>query len=133
MPSDKSNHSEKVAEAEKKFRKLVLDSYDLDTEFVDKLGEFYTSTVTELVDGLSVPKAKRNTTGKPKTKRKKSAYNVFVREMMKTEDIQELDHKEKMSAIAKLWKAIEADEKEKYTQMAADENAAAAEPVEASA
>ena len=123
MSSDKN--TEKLAEAEQLFRKLVLESYDLEEDFVNVLCEYWRKSVESVVETLTVPKRSRAASGKPKQRRKKSAYNVYVREMMKTPEIQELDHRMKMSAIAAEWKKLTVDAKTQYTDMANEENEAA--------
>lgn len=52
-----------------------------------------------------------------------SAYNVFVREMMKTNDIKNLHSKLRMGAINKLWKKLDEGGRTTYTKMANKENA----------
>jgi hypothetical protein len=121
MPSDKS--TERVAAAEEIFRNLVLNQYDLEEDFVSAICGFFRTAAEPLAESSATPKRSRATTGKPKKARKKSAYNVYVREMMKTDDIQKLNHKEKMGAIASCWKELNDDDKTPYTKMANDENA----------
>jgi hypothetical protein len=130
MPKTTSSN---LSEAQQYFRKQVLESYDLEEEFIKKLCDIFSdacdkhlSCSTTTAKGATAAKS----SAKPKTKRKKSAYNLYVREMMKTEEIQTLDHKEKMSAIAKQWKALDDAAKVEYTEMASNENAAATEATE---
>jgi DNA polymerase III delta prime subunit len=52
-----------------------------------------------------------------KVPRKKSAYNLFVKEKMQDADIKSLSHKDKMSKIAEKWQTCD---KEKYAKMAAE-------------
>jgi hypothetical protein len=52
-----------------------------------------------------------------KIPRKKSAYNLFVKEKMQDADIKSLSHKDKMSKIAEKWQTCD---KEKYAKMAAE-------------
>ena len=52
-----------------------------------------------------------------KAPRKKSAYNLFVKEKMQDADIKSLSHKDKMSKIAEKWKTCD---KEIYAKMAAE-------------
>lgn len=40
----------------------------------------------------------------PPSKRSPNAYNEFVREAMKRDDVQKLDPKSRMKAVALLWK-----------------------------
>ncbi len=133
MPKTSSN----LLEAQQYFRAQVLESYDLEEDFIKKLCDIFSATcdkhlscsTTSTTSAKGATVAKSST--KPKTKRKKSAYNLYVREMMKTEEIQTLDHKEKMSAIAKQWKSLDDTAKVEYTEMANSENAAASEAVAA--
>lgn len=122
MPNDKS--TERVAAAEETFRKLVLDQYDLEDDFVSAMCGFFRTAVEPLSEVSVTTKRPRAAASgdKPKKLRKKSAYNVYVREMMKTKDIQELDHKQKMGAIATVWKTLNDEDKTPYTKMANDEN-----------
>lgn len=127
MPGSKSNVT--LEEATQQFRKQVLDSYDLEEDFIGKLCGYFTAAASPLVGTSSAKSttAASKAANKERPKRKKSAYNLYVREMMKTAEIQELDHKEKMSAIAKQWKNLSADERVEYSDMATSENAAAGE------
>ena len=123
MPKTSSN----LSEAQQYFRKQVLDLYDLEDDFIKKLCDAFSDACEKHLSssngvGKSANAAKVST--KNKTKRKKSAYNLYVREMMKTEEIQSLDHKDKMCAIAKQWKSISEVDKAKYIEMANNENSA---------
>lgn len=125
MPGSKSNVT--LEEATQQFRKQVLDSYDLEEDFIKKLCDYFTASASPLVGSATKSTASASkAANKERPKRRKSAYNLYVREMMKTAEIQELDHKEKMSAIAKQWKTLSADERVEYSDMATNENAAAA-------
>ena len=121
MPKTSSN----LSEAQQYFRKQVLDSYDLEDDFIKKLCDIFNDACEKHLNsstggGKSAATTKPPT--KPKTKRKKSAYNLYVREMMKTDDVQKLDHKDKMCAIAKQWKSIDDTDKARYVEMANSEN-----------
>jgi hypothetical protein len=144
-----SAYTENVDKATQAFRKLILASYELDDSFVDSLCDFYVNTVKELLASLPAPKAARGratttvastaaaTTAAPlvgegaeapkkekaaKGSRKKSSYNIFVREMMKSAEIQSLDHKQKMGAIAGKWKSLDDAARADYDRMANEEN-----------
>lgn len=123
MPADKK--TELVDQVEETFRKRMLETYDLEDAFVNDICSMVRDAVESLATTASAaPKSRaRNTQSKAKKQRKKSAYNVYVREMMKTEDIQKLNHKEKMGAIAALWKQLDGEAKSPYTDMANVENA----------
>jgi hypothetical protein len=132
----------KIDKAVTAFRANVQAEYELEAEVVDRLCEFFKTNASglakaekadkpEKADKADKPTEKGTTktaekkTVKPdvpKTVRKKSAYNVYVREMMKTPDVSALNHRDKMSAIATLWKAMSEADKAKYTQLAAECN-----------
>lgn len=120
MPADKS--TERLSTAEETFRKLVLDQYELEEDFVSTICGFFRKAAEPLAEASAAPKRSRVASNKPKKQRKKSAYNVYVREMMKDEDIQKLDHREKMGAIAVLWKGLDDEAKTPYADMAKVEN-----------
>lgn len=126
MPADKN--TERLTAAEETFRKLVLDQYELEEDFVSTVCGFFRKAAEPLAESAAAPKRTRAASSKPKKQRKKSAYNVYVREMMKTEDIQKLNHKEKMGAIATLWKSLSLDDRTPYTDMAKVENDEASSP-----
>jgi len=122
MP-EKTN--DRLAAAEASFKTMVLEQFDLESDFVDTLCSMFRKAADSLCEGSAAPKrrsAAASASSKPKKSRKKSAYNVFVREMMKTEDIRDLDHKQKMGAIAKLWKELDEAERAPYADLAKDEN-----------
>ena len=134
MPGDKT--TERLSAAEDAFRALVLAQYDLEADFVNVVCGFFRTAAEPLCESAPVQKRGRAAGGSAPTKAKKtrnmSAYNVFVREMMKTTDVQKLDHKEKMGAIAAMWKGIGEDSKVQYVDMAKSVNdaTATASPVE---
>ncbi len=107
------------------FRKKVTENYELEDEVIISLSEI----VRKSVDAVSPPTARR-TRSKPKQRRKKSAYNMFVRVMMQDEDIKSLGHKNKMSAIGSKWTSLVDEDKEQYKSMADDENKRDEEHVE---
>ena len=123
MP-EKSN--DRLSAAEASFKSMVLEQFDLEADFVDTLCGMFRKAADSLSEGGAAPKrrsaASSSASSKPKKSRKKSAYNVFVREMMKTDDIRDLDHKQKMGAIAKLWKELDEAERAPYADLAKDEN-----------
>lgn len=131
MPSDKK--SDAVATAVESFRKSVVEQYELDESFVDDICAKFEAAVQPLAEAAAAPKRRGGGANKPKKARKKSAYNVFVREMMKTDEIQNLNHKEKMGAIAEKWKTLKDDDKTPYVEMASAENDAAVPPAEETA
>jgi hypothetical protein len=126
------------------FRSNVETEYELDQEVVDQLCVFFKTNAASLSgsasSGAAAPAAggKAKVTKKPAAKktaekaapaaddtksvRKKSAYNVFVRTMMQDDSVKALEHKDKMSAIATLWKALNEEGKAKYTKLAAELN-----------
>lgn len=129
MPADKS--TDRLTTAEESFKTLLLEQYDLESDFVASICGIFRKAAEQLAETSAAPKRARSASNKPKKTRKKSAYNVYVREMMKTDDIKDLDHKQKMGAIAKLWKELGDDDRTPFADMANDENNAAA-PVEES-
>ena len=122
------------------FRSNVETEYELDQEVVDQLCVFFKTNAASLSGAAAAPAAggKVKVTKKPAAKktaekaapaaddtksvRKKSAYNVFVRTMMQDDSVKALEHKDKMSAIATLWKALNEEGKAKYTKLAAELN-----------
>jgi hypothetical protein len=132
MTHDKKPES--VAAAEEVFRKSVEAQYELDVSFVSDICEKFVAAVLPLAEVAASTTPKRRVAGgsvavKEKKQRKKSSYNVYVREMMKTPKIQDLNHKEKMGAIAECWKALNDDDKIPYNLMAKEENDGSALPV----
>ncbi len=127
------------------FRSSVVAEYELDTEIVDQLCNLFRKNAEGLTCATAKPKkakAEKTTTdtasvatttksvkstGKAakaekaektdKVPRKKSAYNLFVKEKMQDADIKSLSHKDKMSKIAEKWQTCD---KEKYAKMAAE-------------
>jgi hypothetical protein len=123
MPADKN--TDRLTTAEESFKSLLLEQYDLEGDFVAAICGIFRKAAEPLAEATASPKRARSASNKPKKTRKKSAYNVFVREMMKTDEIKDLDHKQKMGAIAKLWKELGVDDRTPYADMASEENAAA--------
>lgn len=130
MPADKS--TDRLTAAEESFKTLLLEQYDLESDFVASICGIFRKAAEQLAETSAAPKRARSASNKPKKTRKKSAYNVFVREMMKTDDIKALDHKLKMGAIAQLWKDLVEDDRTPFADMANVENSAAT-PAEDSA
>lgn len=130
MPADKN--TDRLDAAEASFKSSLLEQYDLESDFVTAICATFRAAAEPLAEASAAPKRSRAASNKPKKTRKKSAYNVFVREMMKTDDIKDLDHKQKMGAIAELWKKLDAEGRTPYTEMADEENAVAV-PAEESA
>ena len=122
MTTDKT--TDRLGTSEEVFRKLVLEQYDLEDDFVNTICGYFRTAAEPLLEGAPVSKrgARAGGASRPKKQRKKSAYNVYVREMMKTDDIQKLNHKEKMGAIAALWKGLSDTDRSPYADMAETEN-----------
>lgn len=130
-----------VEDAVTTFRSRVTDSYELETEFIDAICDIVVDCCTTLHDTMATAVAEAQAAAseatsarasKParaktegKKTRKKSAYNMFVRSQMQTQEIQDLPHKAKMGSIAEKWKAICNDEKEvkPYKDLADEINA----------
>ena len=116
-----STYAKNVAEC---FRNMVAKEYDLDEDTVKDLGEL----VVKACDKTGEPTGKRKAT-KAKRPRRKSGYNVYVREMMATDEIKKIDHRSKMTEIGRLWKALNDDERQSYNAKAAAEEDAPKEEV----
>lgn len=123
MPADKS--TDRLTAAEESFKTSLLEQYDLESDFVAAICAIFRKAAEPLAETSTTAPKRARSASKPKKSRKKSAYNVFVREMMKTDEIKDLDHKQKMGAIAKLWKDLSDNDRTPYTDMANEENAAA--------
>ncbi len=125
-----------VTKAAETFRESVADNFELETEFLDTISELFVKAASPLAEAAAKKAARAaavppaSATGssepaaepKPRAPRKKSAYNVYVREQMKTSDIQGVDHKQKMGAIAARWNALSEEQKKVYADMATGEN-----------
>jgi hypothetical protein len=124
-----------IAKASTVFRESVAAQFELENDFLDTITELFVkaaSTISVSVEqGSEAPKkgAKQQKAGAAevaaaakRAPRKKSAYNVYVREMMKSSDVQALDHKQKMGAIASSWNALTEEQKKVYTDLANNEN-----------
>ena len=107
------------------FKKSVLAEYDLEEEVVASLCNKVKATLKK----INLPPSRRQR-GKNRQRRRKSAYNLFVREMMKDEKIKEHDHRDKMAAIGQRWKLIKPDEKTRFQTMADKENQAEVDALE---
>jgi len=60
--------------------------------------------------------------GRARPLRKKSIYNIFVRESMKKDVIKSVPHRLKMERIADMWKDILPEERAVYNKITCDEN-----------
>jgi len=113
-----------MAEFTKKVCETFIDSvtkaYDLDEDFITSLRE----KLNEAIQQVGVPSGRgRGGAKTTRRRKKKSGYNVFVREMMADEEIKALDHRKKMSAIGARWKSLDKEQKDEYNDMATQENA----------
>jgi hypothetical protein len=115
-----------VTKASEAFRLAVADNFELETEFLDSITELFVKHAAPLAKKSASPATATETAPaaeeKVRAPRKKSAYNVYVREQMKTADIQGVDHKQKMGAIAARWNSLTEEQKKVYADMAAGEN-----------
>ncbi len=117
-----------VTKAAAAFRASIAEEYELESDFLDTMERLFVkaatplASVTEAADKKTVRAAKDAAPAKTRAPRKKSAYNVYVREQMKTAEIQAISHKEKMSAIASGWNALTDDQKKVYADLANGEN-----------
>lgn len=108
--------SEKVVD---EFRRCVTETYELDDEVVGSLCNF----VGAAIKTVGVPTGRGRTRRATTTKRKKSGYNVFVRNMMSSDaDIMKLDHRQKMAAIGARWKGLSEEERTEFNDLAKEEN-----------
>ena len=123
-----------VTKASEAFRESVAAQFELESDFLDTITELFVKAAQPLAEAAPAAKkggrvaAAASSEAAPaaakaaRAPRKKSAYNVYVREMMKTESIQALDHKQKMGAIAKSWNELGDEGKKEYTDLANSEN-----------
>lgn len=122
-----------VTKAADEFRTEVTNSYEMDSDFIDAVVAMFVKHASTLysapAEAPAPAKAPRKTAakaatapGEPKPTRKKSAYNVFVRQQMATEAIKLVPHKEKMGQIAACWGALTPEEKAEFTELARQEN-----------
>lgn len=118
MSNEKQSRVDQVVEV---FRASVTETYELDSAIVDNLCGFVRAAEKQVA--LPAGRRVRATSSKPKKARRKSAYNVYVREMMKDAAIKDMDHRSKMGAIAELWKKLSDEEKGVYKGHADQENA----------
>lgn len=125
MSSDKSQAS--LKKAAENFRETMVSEFELEADFVDTVVGMFTTCASPLCEAAP---AAAKTTRKPKAasdeakpKRKKSAYNVFVREQMSSEEIKAVPHKEKMGRIAGMWAGLSPEDKEAFKAKADSENA----------
>lgn len=114
------------------FRSQLTSEYELDEEFIGSVSDMLRNILTPVITELEQQqeggaKRRRKRTG---VKRKKSAYNVFVREQMKSKSLAKVNHKDKMGKIATMWKELSDRQKQKFIKLADKENAAAAKAQE---
>lgn len=121
MPTATDKTHDRLVAAEETFRAALTSQYDLESEYIDAFCKVFRETVSPLLAETTTTRRARGSS-KPKKLRKKSAYNVYVREMMMTEGIKSLDHKKKMGAIAGKWRELTDDDKVPYTEKATAEN-----------
>lgn len=120
--------------ATKRFRKELLDSFELDSELVEQFTDIFSRHAESLT---SIGVAHSGSSDEPseseqvtehvhepvqKRVRKRSAYNVYVREQMQTEEIKAVPHKERMRHIAGLWKNVSEEDRSGYKSKADEEN-----------
>ena len=120
-----------VTKASEVFRESVAAQFELESDFLDTITDLFVKAAKSLAESAPVKKGGKATPAPTpeaapakvaRAPRKKSAYNVYVREMMKTESVQALDHKQKMGAIASSWNALSDEQKKVYSDMASNEN-----------
>ena len=91
----------------KLFGDRIKDAED-DGDVVEVVGDLLKEFVKMSSVNNSTKKANKS---KVKKKRKKSAYNIFVKEMSKSEEIKELPNKDRFCALGKMWKSYDEEEK----------------------
>ena len=116
-----------VTKASEVFRDSVASNFELEADFLNTITELFVKAATPLAEATKKAaraSAEPATVAEPKVRarRKTSAYNVYVREQMKTAEIQAISHKEKMSAIASGWNALNDEQKKVYADLATGEN-----------
>jgi len=122
--STNTKATEAVSSAMQGFRDEVTSEYQIEEDFADKICELFELHATPLTEFSQKRKNTGAKNGSNKPRRKKSAYNIFVRDQMATDVIKVTKHKEKMAKIAELWKSITDEEKVTYQESADVENAA---------
>lgn len=127
MPADKV--AEAVQKAQEAFRSELTENYELDDEFVQSLADLFTKYATPLAN-VAPKRSRVAKTGAEKPRRKKSAYNLYVREQMASEAVKHIAHRDKMGFIANLWANASDEEKAAYKSKAEDENSSALEAEE---
>jgi len=118
-----------VTKAAQDFRASIAEEYELESDFLDTMERLFVKAATPLASvaeaagkKAAARAAKDAAPAKVRAPRKKSAYNVYVREQMKTAEIQAISHKEKMSAIASGWNGLNDEQKKVYADLATGEN-----------
>ena len=117
-----------VTKAGQAFRASIAEEYELESDFLDNMERLFVKAATPLASvaeaaGKKAARAAKDAApAKVRAPRKKSAYNVYVREQMKTSEIQAISHKEKMSAIASGWNGLNDEQKKVYADLATGEN-----------
>jgi hypothetical protein len=117
-----------VTKAAQAFRASIAEEYELESDFLDTMERLFVkaasplASVAEAAGKKAARAAKDAAPAKVRAPRKKSAYNVYVREQMKTAEIQAISHKEKMSAIASGWNGLNDEQKKVYADLATGEN-----------
>lgn len=134
-----SKVTDSLTKAQDSFRTAMLETYELDQEVVEAICGLFLDSAKPLAEEVAAAAPKRARASgvsddkKAKKPRKKSAYNVFVREQMKTDEIKSVPHKAKMGAIAQTWKALSDEDRVQYHTLADTENGTVEPEVEADA
>jgi hypothetical protein len=122
------------------FRAALSNDYELENDFLDAMENLFMVSARPLLTESSAiqtggtPAPKRRTKkvqttasgasdDSVKDPRRKSAYNMYVKEQMNTDDVKGIDHKKKMAHIATTWRALDEAGKKVYIDMAAAVNA----------
>jgi hypothetical protein len=116
------------------FRIEASTTFDSEADFLDAVTELFRKHAAPLVTKKTVTRTKKAPAAdpvegeavKPKRRRNVNPYNIFVREMMTTDqDIKDTPAEQRMSAIGARWQKISKDPAalEPYRKKADEENA----------
>ncbi|MEX0598596.1 MAG: hypothetical protein WD512_19090, partial [Candidatus Paceibacterota bacterium] len=97
---------------------------DFKTMMMNAMSQYYIYDQQQTEGKSKATKGKSSGSDAPKKPRKTSAYNVYVKTMMKSDDVKEVPQKEKMTKIGAMWKALTDEQRAAYKVEADAENAA---------
>jgi hypothetical protein len=96
---------------------------DFKTMMMNAMSQYYVYDQDQAKANRKVAKGK-SASDAPKKPRKTSAYNVYVKKMMQSDDVKAVAQKEKMTKIGAMWKALTEDQRAAYKADADAENSA---------